>query len=50
MKRLENDVEKQPEAYLCERAKRLGVSISCIWYALKRLLITYKKNPGASKT
>lgn len=50
MKGLEDDVKKYPDAYLCERAKRLGVSVSCIWYALKRLLMTYKKNSAASKT
>ena len=50
MKGLETDVEKFPDAYLSERAKRLGVSISCVWYALKRLSITYKKNATAPKT
>jgi transposase len=50
MKKLKEDIEKYSDAYLSERAKRLGVCISCIWYALKRLAITYKKNSAASET
>jgi len=41
---LREDVEKYPDAYQYERAKRLNVSQMGILYALKRLGITYKKN------
>lgn len=50
MEALKKDVEKNPDDYLCERAKRFGVSISCIFYALKRLDISYKKNSVSSKS
>ena len=50
MKKLKADIEKYSDAYLSERAKRLGVCISCVWYGLKRLSITYKKNAAASET
>ena len=43
MAALKKDVENDPEAYLHERANRLKVSPSGIFYALKRLKITYKK-------
>ena len=46
---LKKDVETHPDAYQSERAQRLGVSEYCVWYALKRLGVTYKKNPKASK-
>ena len=46
---LKFDVEEYPDAYQFERAERLGVSEFCIWYALKKLNITYKKNSAASK-
>lgn len=45
---LEKDVQQYPDAYQFERAERLGVSKSCIFYALKRLKITNKKNIIAS--
>ncbi len=44
------DVEQYPDAYGYERAARLGVSKSCIRWALKRLKITYKKNPQTSQS
>ena len=47
---LKRDVEEHPDAYQCERAKRLGVSQSCIWSGLQRLGITYKKNPKTSQS
>lgn len=50
MEGLKKDVEVYPDAYLIERAKRLNVSRSAIWYALKRLNITYKKNSATSKS
>jgi len=43
MEKLKEDIEKYSDAYLSERAKRLGVCVSCVWYAIKRLSITYKK-------
>lgn len=46
---LKRDVEQYPDAYQHERAARLGVSDYCVWYALKRLGVTYKKNTSASK-
>jgi len=39
------DVEKYPDAYMYERAKRLSVSPAGIRFALKRLNITHKKKP-----
>ena len=48
MQALELDVEKHPDAYLEERAKRLGVSASGVFYALRRLEITNKKNTKPS--
>ena len=44
MQRLWEDVEKYPDSYQYERAKRLGASTRGIGHALKRLGITYKKN------
>jgi transposase len=49
MEALKNDVEKYPDSYLRERAKRLNVSHNCVWHALKRLNVTYKKKSPASK-
>ena len=44
MEELKQDVVNRPDAYLEERAKTFNVSISCIFYALRRLNIRYKKN------
>ena len=41
---LMEDVEKYPDAFNYERAKRLNVSPSGICCAMKRLKISYKKN------
>lgn len=49
MESLQEDVKKYPDAYLWERAKRLKVSVSGVFYALKRLNISYKKNTRSSK-
>ena len=49
MDALKGDIEAHPDAYQHERAKRLGVSKAGIWYALKRLNVTYKKNPDPSQ-
>ena len=43
MEKLTEDIEKHSDAYLSQRAKRLGVCLSCVWQAIKRLSITYKK-------
>ena len=40
---LKKDVEEYPDSYQYERAERLGVSQSGIYWALKRLDVTYKK-------
>ena len=37
------DLEFNPDLYQYERAEGFGVSKSAIWYALKRLQVTYKK-------
>ncbi len=50
MEALKKDIEAYPDAYQYERAERLGVSKVCIWYALKRLKVTYKKNSQASQS
>jgi transposase len=47
MEALKKDVVLYPDAYLIERAERLNVSKNGIWYALKRLNVTYKKNASA---
>ena len=46
---LSHDVEIYPDSYLHERAARFKVSHNCIWHALKRLRVTYKKNSTASQ-
>lgn len=50
MKGLEGDVKKYPDAYLEERAKRFDVSIPCVFYALRRLKISYKKNSASPQS
>jgi len=50
MDALKSDVQTYPDAYQFERAQRLGVSRSCIFYALKRLKVTYKKNTKSPKS
>lgn len=50
MEALQTDIKSHPDAYQYERAERLGVSHRTIGYALKRLGVTYKKNPAASKS
>ena len=44
MELLKQDVEKYPDSYQYERAERFKVSQMCIYYALKRLGVTYQKN------
>jgi len=43
IKKLLEDVEKYPDSYQRERAKRLGVGKSTIHQALQKLKITHKK-------
>lgn len=43
MDALKKDIEMYPDSYQRERAQRLGVAQSTIFYALKRLKITRKK-------
>jgi transposase len=50
MEALKKDIELYPDAYLIERAKRLNVSRNGVWYALKRLNVTYKKNASAPES
>ena len=47
MEALKRDITLYPDAYQHERAARLNVSKAAIWYALKRLRVTYKKNSTA---
>lgn len=43
-------IEKNPEAYLREIAKEMGVTLTAIFYACKRLKITLKKRPYSTKS
>ena len=47
---LRKDVENYPDAYLRERAERLGCSKAAIHRALHRFGISYKKNTSTSKS
>lgn len=42
--KLEEDIQKNPNKMLKERAKEFGVWINSIWYAKKKMRITVKKN------
>jgi len=44
---LAQDVIDHPDAYQYERAARFGVSPKAIWQALRKLGVTYKKNPAS---
>jgi len=48
-KALAKDVKEYPDSYAYERATRLGCSKNGVWYALRRLGVTYKKSLKASK-
>lgn len=50
MEKLTMDIKKYPDAFQYERAERFGVSQWGIGLALRRLGITYKKNPGSSRS
>ena len=45
MEKLAEDVKKHPDSFQYERAERFGVTQWGIGLALRRLKITYKKNP-----
>lgn len=44
MEKLKNDIKDHPDSYLSERSERFNISISGMFYALKRLNVSYKKN------
>jgi transposase len=50
MEDLKKDLILYPDAYAYERAERLKVSTSCIFFAIKRLGVSYKKNSSSSKS
>lgn len=50
MDKLKRDVEENPDDYQWERAEKFKVAQSAIFYALKRLGYTYKKNVFSSKS
>ena len=50
MEVLKKDIRLYPDAYHHERARRLECSKSGIYYALKRLKITYKKSTKTFKS
>lgn len=50
MERLKQDIVQYADSYQYERAERLGVSQSGIYWALKRLGVSYKKNSAASQS
>jgi transposase len=50
MAALFKDVEENPDDYQYERAKKFGVCQSTVFYALKRLAVSNKKNAIPSKS
>ena len=44
------DIEQYPDAYQFERASRLKVSKAAVWYAFRRLKVSFKKNAKASES
>jgi transposase len=49
MASLAKDVRDNPDAYQYERAQKFNVSRQAIFYALRRLGVSYKKKPETSK-
>ena len=49
MKILQKDVKENPDNYQAEPAKKFDTTQSAIFYALKRLGKTYKKNSISSQ-
>jgi transposase len=50
MEELKKDLVVYPDAYLYERAKRLNVSKNCVFFAIRRLGVSYKKNSSSSES
>lgn len=50
MDALRRDVQKRPDRFQYERARDFGVTQGAIWFALKRLGISYKKNSVSSQS
>lgn len=50
MDALREDIVRYPDAYYYERASRLQVSKTGIYWAMKRLGVSYKKNTQTSKS
>lgn len=50
MEALQRDVEQNPDHYQYERATKFGVGQSTIYYALKRLGVSNKKNAIPSQS
>jgi transposase len=50
MAALAQEVRDNPDAYQYERARRLGVSQKGNDHALRRVAVTYNKNPAASQS
>ena len=50
MEALREDIKNYPDAFQYERAERLGVSKTGIWHALKRIGVSFKKNPKSSQS
>lgn len=50
MEALKDDINRYPDAYHYERACRLHVSKSGIYWAMKRLGVSYKKNTDSSES
>ena len=49
MEALVQDIKEYSDAYQYERARRLGVSVQCINYALRRLGVSHKKKSKTSQ-
>lgn len=49
MEALMKNIKAHPDLYQYERAEQFGVTQGAIWFALKRLGISYKKNSVSSK-
>jgi len=49
MEKLKKDVEEHPDGYMYERAERLSVSSSGIYFALRRLGMSFKKRPSNTR-
>lgn len=50
MAALRKDVERYPDRYQYERAQTFGVTQGAIWFALRRLHLSYKKNSVSSQS